>query len=108
MIHSSYRVSLSSTSSSWSWASVVRVVCPAALAVPVVTIGSCWLFESAADEVAVHGVPFQAVLCRCEPSGVVRGIVVVTVNFVSLLVFIDVVFPFLGWSSLHPIPFLFG
>ena len=36
---------------------------------------SCWLFESAAHKVAFHGVPFQAVLCRGEPSRVVREIV---------------------------------
>ena len=46
------------SSSTSSWALVMRVVCPTA-AVVVVTIagrGSCWLFESAAHEVAVYGV----------------------------------------------------
>ena len=51
--------------------------------------GSCWLCESAARKVAFHGLPFQAVLYRNEPSRGVREIVVVSVAF-----------PSLGWSSL--------
>ena len=62
--------------------------------------GPYWLFASAADEAAFHGVPFQAVLCRGEPSRVVHVIVAVSVNFGWLLVQVDVVFPSLDWSSL--------
>ena len=46
--------------------------------------GSCWLLESAAYKVAFHRVPFQAILCRGEPSRVAREIVVVSVGSVWL------------------------
>ena len=39
------------------------------------------MFESAAHKIASHGVQFQVVLCRGEPSRVVREIVVGSVNF---------------------------
>ena len=75
-------VSPSSAPSSWSWVSVLCVVCLAAdvLVVVVVTIGgrgSYWLLKSAAHKVAFRGVPCQAILCRGEPGRVVREIVVV-------------------------------
>ena len=62
-----------------------------------------WLFESAACEATFHGIPFRAVFRRSEPGHVAREIGVVSV--VWLLVFVEVVSPCLGQSSLFLVPF---
>ena len=61
------------------------------------------MLESVAYKVAFHRVPFRATLCRGEPGRVARDIVVVSVGSGS---YVDVVFPFLGRSSLLPVPSL--
>ena len=51
---------------------------------------------------------FKAVLCRCDPSHVVSEIVVVAMRlFFSWETGIDVVIPYLGWSSSFPVPLVF-
>ena len=39
---------------------------------------SCWLFESAANEVAIHSIPFRVVVRRDEPGHVTREVVVLS------------------------------
>ena len=56
-------------------------------------------FESATHEVSFHRVPFRAVLRRGEPGRVAREIVIVPVGSVWLQVYVEVVFPSLGWPS---------
>ena len=79
----------------------VCVVCSTGvgLAVVVVTNGSHCSFQSVAHKIAFHGVPCQVVLCNGEPSRVVCEIDV-SVNFSWMKVYVDVVFPSLGPSSL--------
>ena len=50
----------------------------------VVGVWSCWLFESAAYEVAFHSIPFRADFRRGEPGQVAREIVAVSVGPVWL------------------------
>ena len=66
-----------------SWDLAVCVVHPAAvgLAFAIVTMVVVGLVGCLSLLPTVHGVTFQAVLCRVEPSRVVRDIVVVSVNF---------------------------
>ena len=80
--------SSSSSSAKLSWAWVECVACPAAAGSVgvVVTIGVVHL-QFATYTVTFRGVPFQAaVLCRGDPSRVVRGIVGVSVRVVWLQV----------------------
>ena len=67
--------------------------------------GSCWLFESAANEVTFHSIPFRAVFRRGGPGRVAREIVVVSVGSVWLYAGVEVAFSSLGRSSLFPVPY---
>ena len=67
---------------------------------------SCCLFESAAHNVTFLGGPLRAMFRRCEPSRVAGEMVVVNVGSGWLQVDVEVVFPYLGPSSLFSVPFL--